>query len=92
MFMLAGTWSEVKDGPSEEGMDDCLLEWSDDAGVDGGVHEPVLDGVEAISEDVVVSCDAHVPCHRRRCLICLSGWQREEMGQLSFGLFMDVSI
>ena len=91
-FMLAGVWPEVEDSPSEEGTDDRLLKWSDDVGVDGGVHESVLDGVEVVSEDVVVSCDVHVSRHRRRCLICLSGWRREEMGQLSFGLFMNVSV
>jgi hypothetical protein len=92
VLMLAGAWSEVKDGPSKEGTDDRLLKQSNDAGVDGGVHESVLDGVEAVSEDVVVSRDTHVPRHRRQCLICLSGQRREEMGQLSFGLFMDVSV
>ena len=73
-LMLAGVWSEVKDGPSKEGTDDRLLKQSDDAGVDGSIHELVLDGVEAVSEDVVVSHDTHVLCHCRRCLICLSGW------------------
>ena len=91
-LMLAGAWSEVKDGPFKEGTDDRVLKRSDDAGVDGSVHESVLNGVEAVSEDVVVSCDTHVLRHRRRCLICLSGQRREEMGQLSFGLFMDVSV
>ena len=73
-FMLTRVWSEVKDGPSEEGADDHLLEQSDDMRVDGGVHKSVLNGVEAVSEDVIVSHDAHVPRHRGRCLICLSGW------------------
>ena len=63
-FMLAGAWSEEKDGPSEEGTDNRLLKRSDNAGVDSGVHEPVLDGVETVSEDVVVSHDTHVPRHR----------------------------
>ena len=91
-FMLAGTGLEIKDGPSEEGTDNCLLKWSDDMGVHGGVHESVFDGVEAVGEDVVVSHDAHVACHCRRRLICLSGWRGEEVSQLSFGLFVDVSI
>ena len=80
------------DGPSKEGTDDRLLKRSDDVGVDCGVHKSVFDGVEVISEDVVVSCDAHVPHHRGWFLVCLSGWQREEMSQLSFGLFVDVPI
>ena len=92
VFMLARAWSEEKDGSSEKGMNDGLLKRGNDAGVDGGIHEVILNGVEAVSKDVVVSRDAHVSCHRRWCLICLSGWQREEMCQLSFGLFVDVPI
>ena len=80
MFVLTRMWSEVKDSPPEEGMDNRLLQRSDDVGVDGSIHESILDGVEAVSEDIVVPCDAHVPCHRRRCLVCVSGQRREEMG------------
>ena len=73
-------------------MDDRLLKRSDDAGVDGGVHESVLDGVETVSEDVVILRDTHVSRHRGRRLICLSGWQGEEMSQLSFCLFMNIAV
>ena len=71
-LMLARAWSEVKDGPSEEGTDDRLLKWGDDAGVDGGVHESIFNGVEAVGEDIVVSRDAHVPHYHRWCLVRLS--------------------
>ena len=61
-------------------------------GVHGSIRESVFDGVEVVGEDVVVSRDVHVACHHRRHLICLSGWRGEEVSQLSFGLFVDVSI
>ena len=51
-----------------------MLKQGDDAGVDDGVHELILDGVEAIGEDVVVPRDAHVACYRGRRLIRLSSW------------------
>ena len=91
-FVLAGAWSKIEDGAPEEGVDDHLLKQGDDAGVDGSVHESVFNGVEVASKDIVVLCDTHVPRHRGWCLICLSGWRRKEMGQLSFGLFVNVSI
>ena len=72
-FMLAGTWSEVEDSPPEKRADNRLLERGNDAGVDGGVHESIFDGVEAVGEDVVVSRDAHIARHRGRRLIRLSG-------------------
>ena len=59
-FMLGGAWTKVVDGAPEEGVDDGLLEWSDDMGVDRGVHESIFDGVEAVGKDVVVAHDAHV--------------------------------
>ena len=79
-FMLAGVWSEVEDGPSEEGMDDRLLKWGDDAGVNGGVHEPVFNGLEAVGEDIVVLCDAHVARYCGWRLIRLSSRRGEEVG------------
>ena len=72
-LVLAGAWLEVKDGPSEEGTDDRLLERGDDAGVDGGIHESIFDGVEAVGEDIVVPHDAHVARYRGQCLVRLSG-------------------
>ena len=91
-LVLARVWTEIEDGPSEEGANDGLLQWSDNMGVDGGVHESVFDGVKVVSEDVIIPCNTHVLCHCGWCLICLSSWQREEMGQLSFRLFVDVSV
>ena len=73
-FVLAGAWSEIEDGTPEEGMDNRLLEWGDNAGVDGGVHELVFDSIEAVGEDIVVPHDTHVPRDRGGCLIHLSGW------------------
>ena len=71
-FMLSGAWPEVENGPSKEGMDDRLLEWGDDAGVNGGVHEPVFDSVEAVGEDIIVPRDAHVARYCGQHLIHLS--------------------
>ena len=73
-FMLAGAWSEIEDSPPEEGTDDRLLKWGNDVGVNGGVHEPVFDGVEAVGEDIIVSCDAHIARYCGWRLIRLSGW------------------
>ena len=72
-FMLAGAWSEVEDGPPEKRADNHLLEWGDDAGVDGGIHELIFNGIEAVGEDVVVPRDAHVVCYHGWRLIHLSG-------------------
>ena len=71
-FMLAGVGSEIEDGPSEEGTNDRLLKWGDDAGVNGSVHELIFDGIEAVGKDVVVSRDMHVACHCRWRLVRLS--------------------
>ena len=73
-FMLSGAWTEVKDGPPEEGANNRLLEWSDDAGVNGSIHESILDGVEAFGEDIIVSRETHVARHRGRRLVGLSSW------------------
>ena len=54
-------------------MNDGLLEGGDYTGMDGGVHESILDGVEMSGEDVIVSCNAHVMCNGRWCLVCMSG-------------------
>ena len=59
MFVLTRVQSEVKDGSPEEGTDDRLLKRSNDAGVDGGVHESILDSVEAVSEDVTTFTTQH---------------------------------
>ena len=73
-FVLARAWSEVEDGSPEERVDNRLLEWGDDAGVDSSVHESIFNGVEAIGKDVVVSRDAHVARYRRwRLIRLLSG-------------------
>ena len=73
-FVLGGARTEVVDGPPEEGANDGLLQRGDDARVDRSVHESILNGVEAVSEDVVISRDAHVARDGGRCLIRLSGW------------------
>ena len=72
-FMLTRARSEEEEGPAEEGANDRLLERGDDAGMDGGIHDSVFDGVKTAGEDVVVSREAHVAGHRRWCLIRLSG-------------------
>ena len=72
-FMLGGARLEVEDGPSEERADDGLLEWSDDAGVDRGVHEPILDGVEVVGKDVIIPRDAHIARDGGWRLLRLSG-------------------
>ena len=59
-FMLTRAWLEVEDGTSQKGVDDRLLEWGDNAGVNGGVHESVFYHVEAVGEDIVVLGDVHV--------------------------------
>ena len=59
-FMLTGAWLEIEDGPSQEGTDDCLLEWGDDTGMDSGIHEPVLHGIETVGEDIIVPRNVHV--------------------------------
>ena len=92
LFMLTGTRPEIKDSPPQERKNDGVLEGGDDAGMDSSVHEPILNGVETISEDIIVLHDTHVTHNSHRCLICMSGWQREEVSQLSFCLFVYVSI
>ena len=72
-FVLSRAWVEVEYGPSKERMDDGLLERGNDAGMNGGVHESIFDGVEVLSEDVVVVREAHVARDHGRCLIHLSG-------------------
>ena len=74
VFVLGGAWLEVKDGSPEKRANNRLLERGNDAGVDGGVHEPIFDGIEVVGEDIVVSRDAHVACYRGWRLIHLSGW------------------
>jgi hypothetical protein len=61
-------------------------------GMNGGVHESILNGVEMSSEDVIVLCNVHVTRNGCWCLVCVSGWQREKVSQLSFHLFVYVSI
>ena len=73
-FVLSGARLKVENGPSEERTDDGLLEWGDDAGMDGGIHEAILDGVEAFGEDIIVSREAHIARHRGWRLIRLLGW------------------
>ena len=73
VLMLTRTRSEEEDGCPEEGANNHLLKRGDDAGVDGGVHDVVFDGVEAVGEDVVVPCEAHVASHRKWGLVRLSG-------------------
>ena len=60
VFVLAGAWSKIENGPFQKGVDDCLLEWGDDMGMDRGVHESILHDVETVGEDIVVPCNAHV--------------------------------
>ena len=72
-FVLSGAWPEVENGPSEKRVNDGLLEGGDDAGMDGGVHQSILDGVEALGEGVVVSREVHVARHGKRRLVRLSG-------------------
>ena len=69
-FMLGGVRTEVEDSSPEKGANDGLLEWRDDAGVDRGGHEAILNGVEAVGENVVVARDAHVTRDSGRCLVC----------------------
>ena len=73
-FMLSRVRMEVEDSPPEERTNDGLLERGDNTGVDGGVHESILDGIKALGEDVVVSREAHVARYCTRRLIRLSGW------------------
>ena len=59
-FVLSRAWSEIENGPSQKGADDCMLKWGDDTGVDGGVHDPVLHGIETVGKDVIVPHNVHV--------------------------------
>jgi hypothetical protein len=68
-FMLGGARTEVENGSPEKRANNGLLKWSDDAGVDRGVHKSIFDGVEAFSEDVVVSSEAHIVRYGGRRLI-----------------------
>ena len=72
-FVLGRARMEVEDGSAEKRADDGLLQRRDDVRVDHGVHESILDGVEAFGEDVVVLREAHVACNGGRRLVCLSG-------------------
>ena len=72
--MLSGAWAEIENDPPEEGADDGLLEGGDNTGMDGGVHDPILYGIEAFGEGIVAPREAHVARYRIRCLVRLSGW------------------
>ena len=91
-LVLTRMWLEVEDGPPQKGANDSLLKGGDNVGMDGSIHQPILHGVEAVGKDVVVSHDTHVTCDSRWCLICMSGRQGEEVSQLSFRLFVNISI
>ena len=91
-FMLTRMQPEVKDGPPQKGADDGLLKGGNNAGMDSGIHQSILNGVEAVGEDVIVLHDMHVMHDGHWCLVCMSGWRREEVSQLSFCLFVNVSI
>ena len=91
-FMLTRPWPEIKDSPPQERTNNGLLKGGDDAGMDSGIYEPILDSVKMISKDVIVPCDIHVMHNSCWCLICMSGRRREEVSQLSFCLFVYVSI
>ena len=56
--------------------------------MDGGIHDTVLHLVEVVGEDIVCTHEVHVTHNGRWGLICVSGWQEEEVSQLIFGLFM----
>ena len=72
-LMPSGAWAEKENGSPEKGAHNGLLERGDDAGVNGSVHELIFDGVETLGEDVVVLSETHIPHHRTRCLVRLSG-------------------
>ena len=69
-FMLGRARPEIEDSSAKERADDGLLEWSDDAGVDRSVHEAIFDGIEAVSEDIVIARYTHVTRDGGGCLIC----------------------
>ena len=71
-LMLSGAWTEVESGPLEKGADDCLLERGDDAGVDGSIHESIFNGIEALGEDIVVTCATVISVW----FVCLVGEER----------------
>ena len=72
VLMLSGARSKVEDGSPKKRANDGLLERGDDTGMDGGVHEPILDGIETSGENVVVPREAHIARHRARRLVRLS--------------------
>ena len=73
-------------------MNNGLLEGGNNARMDSSVHKAILNDVETVSKNVIISHDTHVTCDGCWCLICVSGWQREEVSQLSFSLLVYVSI
>ena len=71
LFMLSWAQVEVKDAGPQKGADYGLLAWRNDAGMDGSIHELVLDGIEAIGENVIVLHDTHITgnsCWRHICM------------------------
>ena len=57
-----------------------MLEWGNDVGVDGHVHEVVLNLIEVVSKDEVGTCDAHVTVDSGRGEICIAYGGREDVG------------